>query len=139
VNAKRKTQEEKKEAMKIIIGIPSDSKLISDLFETKDSSEYKKIVSDKQEKTIAEGVSIQYLYHYAADAVDIPTLLLISAYIGEHVVLPVAAGLLSRYLYDKLKDRKTSKITINDISVEFNAEKIQQLILTLPKEKKNQT
>jgi len=125
--------------MKIIIGIPSDSKLISDLFETKDSSEYKKIVSDKQKKTIAEGVSIQYLYYCAADAVDIPTLLLISAYIGEHAVLPVAAGLLSRYLYDKLKDRKTSKITINGISVEINAEKIQQLILTIPKEKKNQT
>jgi hypothetical protein len=84
--------------MKIVIGIPNDSKLISDLFETKDSSEYKKIVSDKQKKTIAEGVSIQYLYHYATDAVDIPTLLFISAYIGEHVVLPVAAGLLSRYL-----------------------------------------
>jgi len=38
-------------------------------------------------------------------------------------------------LYDKLKDRKNTEITINNTSIEINADKIEQLILIILKEK----
>jgi hypothetical protein len=111
--------------MKVEIGIEiRDAKLVGDLFETTQ-------IKAGQEKTIAEGVSIQLKNYMAREAVDFPTIVNIVAYVGEHVALPIAVGILSRYLYDKLKDRKTSKVTINQIQVEIDAEKIEKLILRI--------
>jgi hypothetical protein len=106
-----------------------DNKLERDLFESEEHS--------RQKKVISKSVSIQYKSHYAFDAVDLPTWLIIGAYVGEHIALPVAVGILSRYLYNKLKDRKESKVTINNMPVEINTEKIEQLILMILKEKED--
>ena len=46
-------------------------------------------------------------------------------------------GILSRYLYDRLKKRKETEISINNISIEINAERIEQLILATLKEKED--
>lgn len=117
--------------MELTIWIQYDSKLGSDLFESEDY--YR-----GQTKVVSEGVAIKYKSHYAMDAVDLPSWIIVSAYIGEHVALPIAVGVLSRYLYDKLKDRKQSKVTINNIPVEINAEKIEQLIINLLKKNENE-
>jgi len=118
--------------MELEIGIEiRDPKLVSELFETN-----KRHV--EQKKVIAEGVSIQIKNYYARDAVDLPSILNIVAYIGEHVALPIAVAVLSRYLYDKLKVRKQSKVTINNTPVEINAEKIEQLIMNLLKKNENE-
>jgi len=106
---------------KLEIGIEIlDSKLVSDLFGTSAS-----------EKTIAEGASIRIKNYFARDAVDLPTILNIVADIGKHVALPIAVGILSNYLYDKLKNRKNSKVMINHNPVEINAEKIEKLIIEI--------
>jgi len=116
--------------MNVVIGIElTDKNIVKDLFETSQPKAH-------EEKIIGEGVSIRIGYYFSSDAVDVPTILNIVAYIGEHVALPIAIGILSRYLYDKLKDRKgKTRITINYKPVEIDAEKIEQVILNmLPKE-----
>jgi hypothetical protein len=117
--------------MNIEIGIElTDRNIVKDLFETPQPKA-------GEEKSIGEGVSIRIKNYHARDAVDLPTILNIVAYIGEHVALPVAVALLSRYLYDKLKDRRgKSRLIINYTAVEIDAEKIEQLVLNMqPKEK----
>jgi len=57
--------------------------------------------------------------------------------IGEGIAIQVAATLIAKYLYDKLKDRKDTNLTINYKSVEINAEKIEQLIINIEKENKD--
>jgi hypothetical protein len=106
------------------------SKLGSYLFEP----EYKVVESGKTEKTISEGVKIRYEGEEVVFWDEGPGFLAvakIAVYIGEHVVLPIASGLLARYLYDKLKEKKHSELRINGTKVEMNAEKIEQLILVI--------
>jgi len=118
--------------MELDIGIEiRDPKLVSELFET--NTTYV-----GQKKVIAEDVSIQIKKYYAREAVDFPTVVNIVAYIGEHVALPIAVGVLSRYLYDKLKVGKQSKVTINNTPVEINAQKIEQLIINVLKEEEKE-
>ncbi len=106
-----------------------DQELLTDLFEI-DQSQYNKVINGRQKKDVAEGISIQYLSHYTCDSVDIPTWAIIAIEIGEKVILPVSVSILAKYLYDKLKDRKDSKVVINNQQVEINAETIEQVILT---------
>jgi hypothetical protein len=101
------------------------------LFEAKD-----RVESGKTQKTISEDVIIRYEGEQVALAEAFPTIVKITAYIGEHVVLPLAVGFLSRYLYDKLKEKKDSKLRINGTQVEINAEKIEQLIIVILNQEK---
>src|SRR4030042_6777070 len=56
-------------------------------------------------------------------------------YVGEHVVLPVAVSLIAKLLYDKLKERRDNKLTINNQPVAINAHKIEKVIINQLKEK----
>lgn len=102
-----------------------DDRLGFSLFESPDR------VSDGQTKAICDEVFIRAKGGRIFEAIDFPSILYASVYVGEHVLLPVAAGLLSRYLYDKLKERKDNKLRINGTQVDVNAEKIEQLIIVL--------
>jgi hypothetical protein len=108
-----------------------DRNLEKDLFETPQPR-----IGEK--KIIAEGVSIRIKNYFGRDVVDLPTILNVVADIGEKVALPIAVGILSRYLYDKLKDRKQSKVTINNTSVEINTDKIEKLIINVLKEEEKE-
>lgn len=119
--------------MELNIGIEiRDPKLVFDLFETSTK------ISAGQKKEIADGVSIQLKSYRLREAVDFPTILNVIAYISKNVALPIAVTILSNYLYDKLKDRKTSKVTINYRPIEINAKKIEQLILEILEKEKNE-
>ncbi len=59
-----------------------------------------------------------------------PSWVILTIEIGKNVALPLAVGILSSYLYDKLKNRKDTKVIINNQQVEINAIKIEKLILT---------
>lgn len=106
-----------------------DSRLIEDLFEI-ETSQYNEVTKNRQKKIISEGVSIQYQGHFCCDSTDTPSWLIISIEIGKNVVLPLALSILSSYLYDKLKDKKNSRVVINNQLVEIDAKKIEKLILT---------
>jgi len=108
-----------------------DKKLSHDLLETDHIQAY------QTEKIITDGVSIRYEGQILREAIGFPELFNFSIYVAEHIALPIAVAVLSRYLYDKLKDRKNTEIRINDTSIEINAEKIEQLILVILKEKED--
>jgi hypothetical protein len=57
--------------------------------------------------------------------------------IGEGIAIQVATKLIADFLYDKLRGRKGTNLTINHKSVEINAEKIEQLIINIEKENEN--
>jgi hypothetical protein len=59
-------------------------------------------------------------------------------FIGANIVIPIAVNLIARFLYDVLKDDKDSKLMINDKPIEINAEKIEQLIINISKEEKEE-
>jgi hypothetical protein len=59
-------------------------------------------------------------------------------FIGANIVIPIAVNLIARFLYDVLKDDKDSKLVINDKPIEINAEKIEQLIINISKEEKEE-
>jgi hypothetical protein len=59
-------------------------------------------------------------------------------FIGANIVIPIAVNLIARFLYDVLKDDKDSKLAINDKPIEINAEKIEQLIINISKEEKEE-
>jgi hypothetical protein len=58
--------------------------------------------------------------------------------IAKTLALSVAAHLIARLLYDKLKGREGNRLTINNQSVEINAEKIEQLIINVLKEEEKE-
>jgi hypothetical protein len=95
-------------------------------------------ISDKTEKSITEGISVRYESTLIRKAEGFPEIVNIALFIGEHVALPIAVSIVSRWLYDKLKKRKDNRLTINNTSVEINAEKIEQLIINILKEKKDE-
>lgn len=84
-----------------------DNKLGSDLFET-ESLIY------ETEKEIADGLSIRFQGLKISLSADIPIVIQIVVLLGENIVLPTAASLLSSYLYDKLKNGRAKKVTINN-------------------------
>jgi hypothetical protein len=94
------------------------------------------VQSANMEKEVADGVAIQYRGQVIREALGLPELFRFSIFVAEHIALPIAVGLLSRYLYDKLKNKKQTEIIINYVTVEINAEKIEQLILAASKEEK---
>lgn len=106
-----------------------DLNLLTDLFEI-DKSRYNEVINGRQKKTVTDGVSIQYVSHYVCDSFDMPSWVILTIEIGKNVALPLAVGILSSYLYDKLKNRKDTKVIINNQQVEINAIKIEKLILT---------
>jgi len=95
-------------------------------------------ISDKIEKSITEGISVRYESTLIRKAEGFPEVVNIALFIGEHVALPITVSIVSRWLYDKLKERKDNKLMINNTSVEINAEKIEQLIINILKEKKHE-
>src|SRR3989337_3320418 len=102
-----------------------DKNLSYDLLETDHIQAY------QTEKIITDGVSIRYEGQILREAISFPELFNFSIYVAEHVALPIAVGILSRYLYDKLKDKKETKIEVNYVYVEINAEKIENAILNI--------
>jgi len=92
------------------------------------------IQAGQTEKIVSEGVSIRAEGTDIRRAYGLPEIVNVTIFIAEHVALPIAVGILSRYLYDKLKDKRETKIRINYVYVEINAEKIEQAILNIVQE-----
>jgi hypothetical protein len=105
----------------------SDFSLLPNLFDVQ-PSEYNRIVLEKQKKVVSTGISLQYRSHYSCDSVDIPTMVIITIEIGKEIALPIALGILSNYLYDKLKER-TSTLVINGKKAKIDKKEIERLIL----------
>lgn len=51
------------------------------------------------------------------EAVEIPEIIKVTLILAKDVILPIAFGVASNWLYDKIKDRRTQKVRINGIEV----------------------
>jgi hypothetical protein len=110
--------------VELSIGIETkDNKLGFDLFATQS------LVPGKTEKEITEGISIKFQGEMVCLTVDFPNVIQIAILFGELVGIPIAVGVLSNYIYDKLKNGRASKVVINNQPVEINAEEIKQVII----------
>ncbi len=106
-----------------------DRNLVHDLFGV-DYLDYNKVYVEKHKKMICEGVTFHYKHSYACDAENISSWMIITMEIGREVALPIALGVISNFIYDKLKDRKNQRIAINNQIVQLDAKQIEQAILT---------
>lgn len=69
------------------------------------------------------------------ESIDVPTFIRISVIVGREVILPIASGIVSSWLYDKIKDKKAYRININGLRVELDKDKIADLLRQEIKEK----
>lgn len=105
--------------MEIPFQIETHDRMVSyDLLEAKE-------IQLGQQKIISEGVSIRVEGLRVRKAFGLPEIVNMTLMIGQNVALPIALGILSSYLYDKLKNRKDTNIIINYSHVEIKAEKIE--------------
>jgi len=84
---------------------------------------------------IANGVFIRIDGGRLCEAINAPEFLNIAIIISQNVVLPVALNLATSWLYDRVKDKKSTKIRINGIDVIVNKEKMRELLEKEIKEK----
>jgi hypothetical protein len=84
---------------------------------------------------LSKNVNVRFDGAVFCESVDAPTFIQISFVIGRDVVLPIALGLVSNWLYDKVKEKKAYKINIDGSTVELDKNKILELIKKGLKEK----
>lgn len=85
----------------------------------------------KTEKAIADGVSIRYetASKPLIASIESQAVLQITLIIGQNVVLPTVLGVLSSYLYDKLKEHNMKRFKIGAASLSINEREIYQAIM----------
>ena len=98
-----------------------DKKLESDLFEARRFS------TGETERTISEGISIRWDGTEFKKAVGFPDIIHISLILARDVVLPIALGVLSNWLYDKIKGKAT-KIKVNGVEVQIDKDEIKRIL-----------
>lgn len=115
--------------MKFDISIEEyDKNLRYDLFGI-ESKDINKVLAEKQKTIIDKGISLQYKHHVRCFAENVPSWIVITVEISKDVALPLAVGIISSYIYDKLKNRKNERVVIFNQTVEINAKKIEKLII----------
>lgn len=97
---------------------------------------------NKTDKAVVEGITLRFngvariLRASVGDQSDL--ILQFTLSIGQNVVLPTVVGILSSYLYDKLKERKAQGIKIGDAYTSIDEKQIYQAIMKeLPKQADN--
>jgi hypothetical protein len=85
------------------------------------------------EAEIADGITI-HRKKILREMVNPPIDYLV--FIGANIAVPIAVNLIARFLYEVLKGEKDNKLTINNKPIAINAEKIEQLIISIEKEEK---
>ena len=101
----------------------NDKRLDFDLLETKDS------ISRGMEKQIAKGVLVRYEGTGFRKATGFPDIIHITIAIAEGMSIGIASGLISAWLYDKLKGKSVEKIRIERIEVTLNKGEIERILM----------
>ena len=92
-------------------------------------------VTSGYEIEIEKGILLRYEHTTLREAVDFPPLIEITLVLTRDVLLSIALGIASTYIYDKIKDRNIKKFRIGDVEVAINKDKIQEMLLKAIKEK----
>lgn len=81
------------------------------------------------QKSIGEGISAIYQGTIIRLAVGFPDIIRVVLEIGEEVAIGIGAGLISAWLYDKLKERKVEKLRIERIEVRIDKGEIERILI----------
>ena len=99
-----------------------DKKLDFDLFEAKERFE-------RGMKTkIAEDILARYERTDVCLAVGLADVIHFAITIGRNTAIGVVSGIISDWLYDKLKERKVEKLRIERTEVEIDRSQIERII-----------
>src|SRR3990170_2435295 len=77
---------------------------------------------------VSKDVFIRFDGAIFCESIDAPTFIQISVIVGRDAILPIALGIVSNWLYDKIKEKKAYKININGLRVELDKDKIADLL-----------
>jgi hypothetical protein len=99
-----------------------DKKLDFDLFEAKER------FGRGMETKIAEGVLARYERTDVRLAVGFADVIHFAITIGRNTAIGVVSGIISDWLYDKLKEREVEKLRIERTEVEIDRSQIERII-----------
>jgi hypothetical protein len=100
----------------------------------KDFFENKELLVGREIK-IDNGVSLRFDNVTFKEAIQVAEVIKLTLRLARDVVLPIALGVASNWLYDKIKDRRTQRVRINGIEVRINKKKIKELLAKEIREK----
>jgi hypothetical protein len=69
------------------------------------------------------------------EAAEVPEIIKLTLILVKDVALPIALGVASNWLYDKIKDIRTQKVRINGIEVRIDKKRIEELLAKEIKDK----
>ena len=79
-------------------------------------------------KEIQRGIFLRYERTLIREAVNFPPITELTIIVGRDIVLPIAIGILSNFLYDKLKNKDVKSIKVNGVEMQLDKDKISELI-----------
>jgi hypothetical protein len=116
--------------MEIQIKIESKDKFLEfEMFKTKE------VENGETKIGIADGIQAVYGGTVIQEAFPAPSIFYLTIEVSKDIAIGVAAGLISAWLYDKLKGKKVNEITIEMTKAEYNEGEIKRIIIEKFKQK----
>jgi len=116
--------------MEIQIEIKSENiSLEFDMFETNE------VKAGETKIKIAEGIQAVYEGGLIQEAFPAPSIFYVSIDISKEIAIGIASGLITAWLYDKLKGRKVNEIIIEKTEAEYDKGEIKRIIVEKIKQK----
>ena len=84
---------------------------------------------------IAEGTFLRFEGITLREAVNVPEIFRLTLIIARDIVLPIALGIASNWLYDKIKKKRTQKIMIEGKETQIDIDKIKEVLMKEIKER----
>lgn len=100
-----------------------DKQMSFDLFETKER------LARGMKIEIAHNISARFESIGFREAIGFPDLIHFTVTIGKDVAIGVACGIISAWLYDKLKERKVEKLKIERTEVSIDKGEIKRILM----------
>lgn len=78
---------------------------------------------------IAKGTFLRLEGFTLREAVNVPEIIRLTIIIARDIALPIALGIASNWLYDKIKKGRTQKIVIEGKEVQMDRDKIKEMLM----------
>jgi len=87
-------------------------------------------VAGLQSKKVDEGVEIRFVKGTIHEGLlPGPETYTFLIYLADNIVIPTAVGILSAYVYDKLKSKSDAKLKIGEIDIRIDEGEIKRILI----------
>jgi hypothetical protein len=107
----------------------SSEKTLAIYVTTKEAAILREMLGDGNTKTLTDGVTLKsggMTIHETVGYAETYTFLV---FVAEYVALALAGGLLSNYIYDRLKSKPDAKLKVGKVDVRIDKGEIKRIIL----------